>query len=60
MELIEEGFLSKYEGVCVGNKPADAQHVFFEGMLLQEGLGTNKFNRQLVVESTTLRLTRQV
>ncbi|KAL7946817.1 hypothetical protein V8C42DRAFT_352320 [Trichoderma barbatum] len=39
MDLIEEGFRSKYEAVCVGNKPADAQHVFFEGLLLQEGLG---------------------
>jgi hypothetical protein len=40
MDLIEEGFRSMYEAVCVGNKPADAQHVFFEGLLLQEGLGT--------------------
>lgn len=41
MDLIEEGFRSKYESVCVGNKPKDAQHVFFEGLLLQEGLGTH-------------------
>lgn len=41
MDLIEDGFRSKYEAVCVGNKPKDAQHVFFEGLLLQEGLGTH-------------------
>lgn len=40
MDLIEEGFRSQYEAVCVGNKPSDAQHVFFEGLLLNEGLGT--------------------
>lgn len=28
-----------YEKVCVGNKRSDAQHVFFEGMLLEKGLG---------------------
>jgi salicylate hydroxylase len=28
-----------YEKVCVGNKREDAQDVFFEGMLLKEGLG---------------------
>ena len=39
MDLIEERFRSKYEAVCVGNKPTDAQDVFFEGLLLQEGLG---------------------
>ncbi|KAJ9604294.1 hypothetical protein H2200_011128 [Cladophialophora chaetospira] len=39
MDLIEEGFRPKYEAVCVGNKPPDAQHVFFEGLLLQKGLG---------------------
>lgn len=41
MDLIEEGFHSRYEAVCVGNKPADAQDVYFEGLLLQEGLGTH-------------------
>ncbi|KAJ4171735.1 hypothetical protein NW754_000314 [Fusarium falciforme] len=39
MDLIEPGFRAKYEAVCVGNKPADAQHVFFEGLLIQDGLG---------------------
>jgi salicylate hydroxylase len=39
MDLIEPGFRSKYEEICVGNKSAEALHVFFEGLLLQEGLG---------------------
>jgi salicylate hydroxylase len=39
MDLIEPGFRPRYEKICVGNKPADAQDVFFEGMLLAEGLG---------------------
>lgn len=40
MDLIEPGFRPRYEMICVGNKPAEAQHVFFEGLLLEEGLGT--------------------
>ena len=43
MDLIEEGFRPKYEAICVGNKSTDAQHVFFEGLLLQEGLGTSYY-----------------
>jgi hypothetical protein len=39
LDLIEPGFRPRYEEICVGNKPADAQDVFFEGLLLQEGLG---------------------
>ncbi|KAB5518018.1 hypothetical protein GE09DRAFT_1230696 [Coniochaeta sp. 2T2.1] len=39
MDLIEDTFRQKYEAVCVGNRPKDAQHVFFEGLLMQEGLG---------------------
>lgn len=39
MDLIEERFRPKYETICVGNKPAHAHNVFFEGLLLQEGLG---------------------
>jgi salicylate hydroxylase len=39
MDLIEPGFRPRYEKISVGNKPADAQNVFFEGMLLEEGLG---------------------
>lgn len=40
MDMIEKDFRPGYEAICVGNKPADAQHVFFEGLLLKEGLGT--------------------
>lgn len=39
MDLIEPGFRPKYEKICVGNKPPNAQHIFFEGLLLEEGLG---------------------
>ena len=39
MDLIEPEFRPRYEKICVGNKPANAQDVFFEGMLLEEGLG---------------------
>ncbi|PIA98357.1 Salicylate hydroxylase [Cercospora beticola] len=42
MDLIEPGFRPLYEKVCVGNKGADAQHIFFEGMLIQSGLGRDK------------------
>ncbi|KAI0604701.1 hypothetical protein TUN205_11052 [Pyrenophora tritici-repentis] len=33
---------AKYEKICVGNKPADAQNVFFEGLLIKEGLGQDQ------------------
>lgn len=39
MDLIEPRFRPLYEEICVGNKGEDARHVFFEGMLLREGLG---------------------
>ncbi|KAJ5301397.1 hypothetical protein PENANT_c023G02832 [Penicillium antarcticum] len=39
MDMIEEEFHSKYNAICIGNKAADAQNVYFEGLLLQEGLG---------------------
>lgn len=39
LDLIEPGFRPLYEKICVGNKPADAQSVFFEGLLLEPGLG---------------------
>jgi salicylate hydroxylase len=42
MDLIEPEFRPKYESISVGNKPAHAQDVFFEGMLLEEGLGKHK------------------
>ena len=42
MDLIEPAFRPRYEKICVGNKPANAQHVFFEGLLLEQGLGRNQ------------------
>ncbi|KAF5705082.1 salicylate hydroxylase [Fusarium mundagurra] len=42
MDLIEPGFRPLYEKICVGNKSEGAQTVFFEGMLLEEGLGRDK------------------
>ncbi|KAF5711917.1 salicylate hydroxylase [Fusarium mundagurra] len=42
MDLIEPGFRPLYEAICVGNKGEDAQDIFFEGMLLEEGLGRDK------------------
>lgn len=42
MDLIEPEFRAKYEKICVGNKPTDAQWIFFEGQLLEEGLGMSE------------------
>ncbi len=39
LDMIEPGFRPKYDAVAVGNKRSDAQHVFFEGLLMEEGLG---------------------
>jgi len=41
MDIIEPRFRPMYEKICVGNKGSDAQDVFFEGMLLKDGLGTH-------------------
>ena len=51
MDLIEPGFRPKYERICVGNKTADAQHVFFEGLLLEEGLGMKSALHQPIQSS---------
>jgi hypothetical protein len=40
--MIELGFRPLYEALCVGNKPADAQWVFFEEYLLEPDLGDDK------------------
>lgn len=45
MDLMEEGFRPKYEKICVGNKTKEARNVFFEGLLLREGLGVYMANR---------------
>ncbi|KIL88222.1 hypothetical protein FAVG1_08300 [Fusarium avenaceum] len=42
MDLIEPGFRPLYEKICVGNKGEDAQTIFFEGHLLDEGLGVDQ------------------
>ncbi|KAJ4991299.1 salicylate hydroxylase [Stagonosporopsis vannaccii] len=42
MDLIEPAFRPRYEKICIGNKPPDAQHVFFEGLLLEDGLGQDR------------------
>lgn len=42
LDMIQPGFRPLYEAVCVGNKPADAQWVFFEGNLLEPGFGDDK------------------
>jgi hypothetical protein len=47
--VIEPGFRPKYEKICVGNKREDAQDVFFEGMLLEDGLGTHAF--QIIIQT---------
>lgn len=39
MDLLEERFRPKYEAICVGNKSAMDEHIFFEGLLCEEGLG---------------------
>jgi salicylate hydroxylase len=52
MDAIEPGFRSEYEKICVGNKSSDAQDVFFEGMLLEEGLGTLRKNNSCRFQKT--------
>lgn len=39
MDLIEPQFRPLYEQICVGNKGQQNRDIFFEGMLLEEGLG---------------------
>lgn len=46
MDLIEREFRAKYEMICVGNKHAADQHVFFEGLLLEKGLGMPSITRE--------------
>ncbi|EHA25750.1 hypothetical protein ASPNIDRAFT_43836 [Aspergillus niger ATCC 1015] len=40
LDMLQEGFRAEYEKVCVGNKPGEPQDIYYEGMLLQPGLGT--------------------
>lgn len=50
MDLIEPRFRQLYDKICVGNKPENAQWVFFEGMLLEEGLGTDLLCKSAPIE----------
>jgi len=43
IDAIEPRFRPMYEKICVGNKRGDARHVFFEGMLLEKGLGKDDY-----------------
>ena len=40
LDMLQEGFRAQYEKVCVGNMPGEPQDIYYEGMLLQPGLGT--------------------
>ncbi|KAH7399181.1 hypothetical protein DE146DRAFT_525826 [Phaeosphaeria sp. MPI-PUGE-AT-0046c] len=42
MDLIEPRFRPLYEKICVGNRGAGNQDIFFEGMLLTDGLGRDQ------------------
>ncbi|KAL4957460.1 salicylate hydroxylase [Aspergillus filifer] len=39
LDMIEEGFRPKFDRVCTGNKPESKNWIYYEGMLLEEGLG---------------------
>ncbi|GKZ40508.1 hypothetical protein AbraIFM66951_000277 [Aspergillus brasiliensis] len=39
LDMLQEGFRAEYEKVCVGNKTGEPQDIYYEGMLLQPGLG---------------------
>jgi hypothetical protein len=42
LDMIEPGFRPMYEAVCSTNKGEGAEHIFFEGQLLDKGLGKYK------------------
>ncbi|KAL2816934.1 hypothetical protein BJX63DRAFT_130938 [Aspergillus granulosus] len=42
LDMLQEGFRAEYEKVCVGNMPGEPQDIYYEGMLLQPGLGFNE------------------
>lgn len=56
MDLIEPAFRAEYEKICIGNKSADALHVFFEGLLIEEGLGRHLL--YLSIRQTAISLTK--
>lgn len=42
LDLIEPGFRPLYEAACTTNKGEGTEHIFFEGQLIDEGLGKSK------------------
>ncbi|KPI40791.1 Salicylate hydroxylase [Cyphellophora attinorum] len=42
MDGIEKRFRARYDEVCVGNRGKGKEGVFFEGMLLEQGLGSHE------------------
>ncbi|RDW65945.1 putative Salicylate hydroxylase [Aspergillus mulundensis] len=42
LDMIEEGFRAEFDKVCMGNMPGHPQDIYYEGMLLEEGLGLNE------------------
>ncbi|KAL4801089.1 hypothetical protein BDV19DRAFT_384105 [Aspergillus venezuelensis] len=38
LDMIEEGFRPKFDRVCIGNKPESKNCIYYEGVILQEGL----------------------
>lgn len=47
LDMLQEGFRAEYDKVCVGNKPGQPQDIYYEGMLLKEGLGTQSLSLSL-------------
>lgn len=41
LDMLQEGFRAEYDKVCVGNEPGERQDIYYEGMLLKEGLGAH-------------------
>ncbi|KAL4959105.1 salicylate hydroxylase [Aspergillus stella-maris] len=39
LNMIEEEFRPKFDRVCIGNRPESKNCIYYEGLLLQEGLG---------------------
>ncbi|KAF9888936.1 hypothetical protein FE257_008105 [Aspergillus nanangensis] len=42
LDMLQEGFRAEYEKVCVGHMPGKPQDIYYQGMLLEEGLGLNE------------------
>lgn len=55
--MLQEGFRAEYDKVCVGNKPGLPQDIYYEGMLLKEGLGMQTLSRCLASNPEDLSIT---